>query len=137
MQNSGCDLSVAQQRASDRVTMRQIERIAIPRRFSMPMHEIWQLQTRFAQRQRKRVFRMLAHPRFRAAYDFLELRAFGAPELEEELAFWRDAQLASPEQLVAIIPIKGRNETAESRSGSAPSKTKRRRSKPKPQTLAE
>ncbi|HWS40180.1 MAG TPA: polynucleotide adenylyltransferase PcnB [Arenimonas sp.] len=137
LQNSGCDLSVAQQRASDRVTMRQIERIAVPRRFSMPMHEIWQLQTRFAQRQRKRVFRMLAHPRFRAAYDFLELRAFGAPELEEELAFWRDAQLASPEQLAAMIPIKSRNETAEGSSGSAPSKSKRRRSKPKPQTLAE
>lgn len=137
LQNSGCDLSVAQQRASDRVTMRQIERIAVPRRFSMPMHEIWQLQTRFAQRQRKRVFRMLAHPRFRAAYDFLELRAFGAPELEEELAFWRDAQLASPEQLAAMIPIKSRNETAEGSSGSAPSKSKRRRSKSKPQTLAE
>jgi poly(A) polymerase len=137
LQNSGCDISVAQQRASDRVTMRQIDRIAIPRRFSMPMHEIWQLQTRFAQRQRKRVFRMLAHPRFRAAYDFLELRAFGAPELEEELAFWREAQVASPEQLATMIPAKNKNEKVEGSSGSAPSKSKRRRSKSKPQSLAE
>ena len=46
-------------------------RIALPRRFSLPMQEIWLLQSRFAQRQRKRVFRLLAHPRFRAAFDFL------------------------------------------------------------------
>jgi poly(A) polymerase len=137
LQNSGCDLTVAQQRASDRVTMRQIERIAIPRRFSMPMHEIWHLQTRFAQRQRKRVFRMLAHPRFRAAFDFLELRAFGAPELEEELAFWREAQIASPEQLATMIPAKNKNEKVEGSSDSTPSKSKRRRNKPKPQSLPE
>ena len=136
LQNSGCDLTVAQQRASDRVTLRQIERIAIPRRFSIQMHEIWQLQSRFAQRQRKRVFRMLAHPRFRAAYDFLELRAFGAPELAEELAFWREAQIASPEQLAVMIPAKSRKINEDGSSASLPSKKKRRRNKPKP-TLAD
>jgi poly(A) polymerase len=121
---------VAQQRASDRVTIRQIERIALPRRFSLPMHEIWQLQTRFSQRTRKRVFRMLAHPRFRAAYDFLELRAFGAPELLEELAFWREAQLASPEALAQMIPA---HSAVSGVPGSAePPKRKRRRGKPKP-----
>jgi poly(A) polymerase len=130
LQNSGCELSVAQQRASDRVTIRQIERIALPRRFSLPMHEIWQLQTRFSQRTRKRVFRMLAHPRFRAAYDFLELRAFGAPELLEELAFWREAQLASPEALAQMIPA---HSAVSGVPGSAePPKRKRRRGKPKP-----
>ena len=67
--------AVAQQRAADRVTLHQVERIALPRRFSLPMQEIWLLQPRFTQRQRKRVFRLLAHPRFRAAFDFLELRA--------------------------------------------------------------
>ena len=130
LQNSGCELSVAQQRASDRVTLRQIERIALPRRFSLPMHEIWQLQTRFGQRTRKRVFRMLSHPRFRAAFDFLELRAFGAPELLEELAFWREAQVVSPEALAQMIPA---HSTANGEPGSAePPKRKRRRSKPKP-----
>lgn len=137
LQLSGCELSVAQQRASDRVTLRQIEQIALPRRFSIAMHEIWQLQTRFNQRQRKRVFRMLAHPRFRAAFDFLELRAFGAPELEEELAFWRQAQLASPEQLVQMIPAKKNSGQDNTDSASLPPKRVRRRSKPKPTSPAE
>jgi len=130
LQNSGCELSVAQQRASDRVTLRQIERIAVPRRFSMPMHEIWQLQTRFQQRTRKRVFKLLAHPRFRAAFDFLELRAFGAPELTEELEFWRQAQVLSPEKLAEIIPQHSKNTDGE--SAHQPVKRKRRRSNPKP-----
>ena len=128
LQNSGCEFSVAQQRASDRVTLRQIERIALPRRFSLPMHEIWQLQTRFSQRTRKRVFRMLSHPRFRAAFDFLELRAFGVPELLEELTFWREAQTVSPEALATMVP-------AHSAGGGSPGsaaapKRKRRRAKP-------
>lgn len=137
LQLSGCELSVAQQRASDRVTLRQIEQIAVPRRFSLPMHEIWQLQTRFSQRQRKRVFRMLAHPRFRAAYDFLELRAFGAPELAEELQFWRQAQLASPEQLMQMIPAKSPHSKEHADATEPSAKRVRRRRKPKLPTPAE
>ena len=81
------------------MTLHQAERIALPRRFSLPMQEIWLLQPRFGQRQRKRVFRLLAHPRFRAAFDFLELRLTGAPEVAEDVAFWREAQAQTPEQL--------------------------------------
>lgn len=129
LQNSGCELSVAQQRAADRVTLRQIERVAIPRRFSQPMHEIWQLQSRFSQRTRKRVFKLLSHPRFRAAFDFLALRAHGAPELAEELDFWQQAQTMAPEQLAEIIPAHGKSGSGE--SASQPSKRRRRRSKPR------
>jgi poly(A) polymerase len=51
------------------------------------MIEIFQLQPRFTQRQGKRPQRLLTHPRFRAAYDFLVLRA-QAGEAEQELADW-------------------------------------------------
>jgi poly(A) polymerase len=129
LQNSGAELSVAQQRAADRVTLRQVECIAIPRRFSLPMHEIWQLQTRFGQRTRKRVFRLLAHPRFRAAFDFLALRAAGIPELAEELQFWEQAQTLAPEQLAQIIP--GQSKSGDGESAHVPPKRRRRRSKPK------
>ena len=95
----GHDLATSEQRAADRVTIRQIERVAIPRRFSVPMHEIWWLQSRFTARQKKRVMRVLSHPRFRAAYDFLELRAAVVPELREEFAFWREAQGMPPDEL--------------------------------------
>ncbi|MBS0192865.1 MAG: polynucleotide adenylyltransferase PcnB [Proteobacteria bacterium] len=81
-----------QQRAADRVTFHQARRIAMPRRFSIPMQEIWLLQARFDIRQRKRVFRLMAHPRFRAAYDFLALRTIEQPELTGPLAFWTQAQ---------------------------------------------
>ncbi len=92
LQKAGVDPAIAQQRAADRVTLHQAERIALPRRFSLPMQEIWLLQPRFTQRLRKRVFRLLAHPRFRAAFDFLELRSLGNPEIADDVAFWREAQ---------------------------------------------
>jgi poly(A) polymerase len=83
----------AQRRAADRVTLHQLQMLALPRRFSLPMQEIWLLQARFSQR--RRVGRLLAHPRFRAAYDFLVLRQAASPEHAEEARFWREAQHAA------------------------------------------
>ncbi|MEW8428680.1 MAG: polynucleotide adenylyltransferase PcnB, partial [gamma proteobacterium symbiont of Ctena orbiculata] len=72
--------------------------IYIPKRFSYPMRDIWQLQPRFQQRQGKKPYRLLTHPRFRAAYDFLLLRA-EAGEVETELAkWWTDFQQANSQQ---------------------------------------
>jgi poly(A) polymerase len=71
----------------------QLETIALPRRFSLPMQEIWLLQSRFSQR--KRVGRLLAHPRFRAAYDFLVLRQAASDEHADEARFWRDVQASA------------------------------------------
>ncbi|MGA9422338.1 MAG: polynucleotide adenylyltransferase PcnB, partial [Rhodanobacteraceae bacterium] len=70
-------------RASASVATAQARRVAIPRRVVLGMEEIWELQPRFLQRTKKRVFRLLAHPRFRAAYDFLVLRAHESAELAE------------------------------------------------------
>ena len=90
LQAQGVHAAEAQRRAADRVTVHQLEVIALPRRFSLPMQEIWLLQARFSQR--KRVGRLLAHPRFRAAFDFLVLRQAASPDHAGEVAFWRDAQ---------------------------------------------
>ncbi|HVT35389.1 MAG TPA: polynucleotide adenylyltransferase PcnB [Nevskiaceae bacterium] len=73
--------------AGEEVLGRAVMRVAIPKRFSLPMREIWQLQPRFEQRQGGRARRLLAHPRFRAAYDFLLLRA-RCGEVPQELADW-------------------------------------------------
>jgi poly(A) polymerase len=131
LQKSGVDPLVAQQRAADRVTLHQAERIALPRRFSQPMQEIWLLQPRFSQRQRKRVFRLLAHPRFRAAFDFLELRSHASPEIAEDVAFWREAQLQSPEHLAESLdsqrPGEGERHSGEPSADGAPRKRRRRR----------
>jgi poly(A) polymerase len=124
MLQDGFDMAVAEQRASDRVLLRQVDRIAIPRRFSLPVHEIWLMQSRFSARQKKRVFRLLSHPRFRAAFDFLELRAAVVPELAEEAAFWREAQQLQPEALSQKLVSAASAAPAE---GDAPRRRRRRR----------
>ncbi len=58
----------------DQVIQAQAEQLAIPRRFSADMKEIWALQPRFLHRAGQRPYRLLQHPRFRASYDFLLLR---------------------------------------------------------------
>lgn len=75
------------QQAAGEVVSRQLQRVSLPRRFSTPMQEIWALQARFGNTRGKRPKRLMAHPRFRAAYDFLLLRA-AAGEAEPELAAW-------------------------------------------------
>jgi poly(A) polymerase len=73
--------------AGSEVAARQQSRVAIPKRFSLPMREVWEMQPRLEQRQGTRPHRLIGHPRFRAAYDFLVLRA-AAGEAEAELAEW-------------------------------------------------
>ena len=57
------------------------------------MREIWELQQRLTVTTGKRALRLLDHPRFRAGYDFLLLRA-EADEQAAELADWWTRLLA-------------------------------------------
>ncbi|HRD65683.1 MAG TPA: polynucleotide adenylyltransferase PcnB [Candidatus Competibacter sp.] len=77
----------ALQAAADAVIQAQIRRVALPRRYSLPMREIWDMQQRLVTITGKRPLRLLTHPRFRASYDFLLLRA-EADEQAAELAGW-------------------------------------------------
>jgi poly(A) polymerase len=87
LEAEGLPLYQALQQAGNLVVAEQVRCIAIPRRFSTPMREIWTLQARFLNTTGKRPHRLLAHPRFRAAYDFLLLRAESG-EADPELASW-------------------------------------------------
>jgi len=73
--------------AMDTVLDVQGEKLAITRRIAGDIKEIWALQPRFEQRAGKRPYALLEQPRFRAAYDFLLLRA-QAGEIDGELADW-------------------------------------------------
>ncbi len=73
--------------AMDTVLDIQTDKLAIPRRLTAVMKEIWALQPRFEQRSGRRPFGLLAHERFRAGFDFLVLRS-GSGEAPEELARW-------------------------------------------------
>ena len=73
--------------AMDAVLDIQTDKLAIPRRFTAIMKEIWASQPRFEQRSGRRPFALLMHERFRAGYDFLVLRA-ASGEVPAELAQW-------------------------------------------------
>lgn len=78
--------------AGEEAIVAQAERVAIHRRFSSMAKEIWCLQPRFWNRRGKRPNRLLAERRFRAAYDFLLLRAMENPELQELADWWTSFQ---------------------------------------------
>ncbi len=92
--DTGVAPAIAMQRASQQVFAQQIRHVAVPRRFSTMVKEIWDLQARFGRTRGKRVQRLAQHKRFRAAYDFLCLRAktWGDPTLAEQCQWWTDYQ---------------------------------------------
>ncbi|MCC5857003.1 MAG: polynucleotide adenylyltransferase PcnB [Ectothiorhodospiraceae bacterium] len=83
------------QLASSLVISNQVQRVAIPKRFSLPMREIYLLQPRllrYGMTPAKRAQRLLGHPRFRAAYDFLLLRSEVGNAPVELAQWWTDFQ---------------------------------------------
>lgn len=89
---AGEHVAPALQQAGAEVQAAQQLRIALPKRFSLPMREIWSLQVRMERRGGKGAQRLLRHPRFRAAHDFLELRAAGGDASAETVQWWRHIQ---------------------------------------------
>jgi poly(A) polymerase len=83
--------------AVDEVVAAQNRRIGIPKRFSIPMRELLALQPRFHRREGRRALAFLSHPRFRAAYDFLLLRAEAGVEDPEIARWWTEIQELPPD----------------------------------------
>jgi poly(A) polymerase len=68
----------------------QRSRLAIPRRYDGVIYDIWSMQPRFLSRAGRKPFRLLEHPSFRAAYDFMLLRCKSG-EVDPELGQWWEA----------------------------------------------
>jgi len=112
--------------ASYELSGQQQRRIAIPRRFTVPMREMIALQPRFTTTRGKRALNLLEHRRFRAAYDFMMLLA-EAGQFDNELArFWTDVQNQSADERAETFQIH-RKPRARRRS-----RRRRRRSKAEP-----
>lgn len=78
--------------------------IAIPKRFTSVMGDIWRLQLQLKKREGKRAFALLENPKFRAAYDLLEMRAsIEKGELLELAKWWDEFQFASPEKRITLV----------------------------------
>jgi poly(A) polymerase len=104
--DAGEEPVAAWQQASSVVLERQGQRVSIPKRYALVVREIWELQQRLPRNQGGRALRLLAHPRFRAAYDFLCLRA-RAGETDPELCdWWTEFQKsdAARQQEVSEVP---------------------------------
>jgi poly(A) polymerase len=107
--------------AMDEVLDTQCAKLAITRKLTATMREVWAMQPRFEQRSGNRAYRLLESPRFRMAYDFLALRAASgevAADLEE---WWRAFQGADAESRKAMLL-----------PDTAPRKRRRRRRKKRP-----
>jgi poly(A) polymerase len=95
--------------AMDSVLDIQTDKLAIPRRFTTVMKEIWSLQPRFEQRSGRRPFALLMHERFRAGYDFLVLRAASGEVAQELPQWWQSFQHADEagRQAMLLAPQPG------------------------------
>ncbi|WP_211225222.1 polynucleotide adenylyltransferase PcnB [Photobacterium halotolerans] len=85
--------------AANDILDEQVKNIAIPRRLTTTVRDIWQQQHRFSRRFGKRAFVMLEHPKFRAAYDFLEMRGqFEGQDVAELATWWHKFQFAERDE---------------------------------------
>jgi len=93
----------------------QQSRISIPRRFTAPMREMLALQPRFETNKGRRALNLLEHKRFRAAYDFMMLRA-EVGDFDRELAdFWTEVQNQNAEQRLASFEISAKGQPGKRR----------------------
>ncbi len=128
-QKKGEKLLPALYKAMDETLSIQHKQLAIPRRFDAVIQEIWAMQPRFEVRAGRKPFRLVSHPRFRAAYDFMLLRCESG-ELDSELGqWWKKFQDADHDQrekmLVGPTPAKKRRRSRSRKktTGSASTET--------------
>jgi poly(A) polymerase len=117
--------AMALDNAMDEVLDTQCAKLAITRKLTATMREVWAMQPRFEQRSGSRPFRLLEAPRFRMAYDFLALRAASGEVPADLEEWWRAFQNADPEaRKTMLLPETG------------PRKRRRRRRKKSPAAAA-
>jgi poly(A) polymerase len=110
----------------------QQQSIAIPKRFQSVMKDIWILQDKLERREGKKAYKTFEHPKFRAGYDFLLLRAEiesanidkDSSAINELAQWWTDFQSTSPETQEQMIKSASTLRTSARRSP-------RKRRKPK------
>ena len=89
--------------ACDRAVREAQKHVLIPRRFSLGLREMFALQPRLEHPRGRRALRVLEHPRFRAAYDLLQLRAQASLASQERADWWKRLQEVSAEEREELI----------------------------------
>ncbi len=94
---------LALHQAINQVVQTQVASTALPKRFTGPMQDIFELQERLCRASRKSAPKTLAHRRFRAAFDFLVIREL-ANDIEPGIAkWWLNLQTASKEEKKQLL----------------------------------
>jgi poly(A) polymerase len=114
--------------AMDEVLDTQCAKLAITRKLTATMREIWSMQPRFEARSGNRPYRLVESPRFRMAYDFLALRAASGEVAAELEGWWRAFHAADAETRKAMLlpdtgPRKRRRRRRRKKQPSAPAPT--------------
>src|SRR5437763_3693900 len=118
----------ALENAMDEVLDTQCAKLAITRKLTATMREIWSMQPRFEVRAGSRPYRLVESPRFRMAYDFLALRAASGEVAAEFEAWWRAFHAADAETRKAMLlpetgPRKRRRRRRRKKQPAAPAAT--------------
>jgi poly(A) polymerase len=125
----GLPYSIAIQKAATALLSEQVRYVSIPKRFTTVMRDIWALQTRFGYRKGKRMQATLDHPKFRAGYDFLCLRARAGEPVAEDCEWWTRIQAGNTNP---DAPDQGAESgSPETKNGAARPKRRRRRRPPR------
>ena len=103
----GADPVPALHMAADDVVPAQLAATSLPKRFSIPMREIWVMQPRLKNTRGARGKRLLSNPRFRAAYDFLCLRRDTGEDLQKLCSTWESIQ-QTPEAQAILEEVRSR-----------------------------
>ena len=115
----------ALENAMDEVLDTQCAKLAITRKLTATMREVWSMQPRFDLRSGQRPYRLIESPRFRMAYDFLALRAASGEVPADLEAWWRAFHAGDADTRKAmLLPETGTR------------KRRRRRRKKRPDTPA-
>ncbi len=84
--------------AAYEVASEQQRRIAIPKRFTVPMRDMLAIQPRFLATEGRRAMKLLDHKRFRAAYDFMMLMSEVGLVDTAIAEFWTEVQTLSADK---------------------------------------
>jgi poly(A) polymerase len=93
----------AYEKALRHLLRQQTEALTIPRTLLMAIQDICFLQHRFTCRYGSIPFRLLDHPRFRAGYDLLLLRAAAGEAVDELSKWWTEFYNGDLEQREALL----------------------------------
>ena len=99
-------------RSMDRIIREQQVLTAVPRKFHGYIKDIWSLQLKLETRLGHQPYKILNHPRFRAAYDFLLLREEAARDSQGMGAWWTEFQKVNRPGKIELLKL-----LRESRSG--------------------